>query len=203
MSVLTFTMNPAIDVSAQVPHVVPTHKLRCAALRRDAGGGGINVARVIVRLGGDARALYPVGGPIGDLLRRSMDAEGVASTTIPLSQSTRESFTVDETQTGGQYRFVLPGPELTDEECGNCLAAVAQMRPVPTFFVASGSLPGSVPKGFLAQAVRAANAAGAKVVVDTSGPALAAALEEGVFLVKPNLRELQELMGSPLDGREQ
>jgi 6-phosphofructokinase 2 len=51
--------------------------------------------------------------------------------------------------------------------------------------------------------VRAAKAAGAKVVVDTSGPALAAALEEGVFLVKPNLRELQELMGSPLDEREQ
>jgi 6-phosphofructokinase 2 len=132
-----------------------------------------------------------------------VDAEAVASQTIPLSQDTRESFTVGEEETGKQYRFVLPGPELTSDECVQCLAAVAQIRPAPTFFVASGSMPTGVPDDFLARVARAAKALGANVVVDTSGPALAAALGEGVFLVKPNLRELQELVGSPLDGREQ
>jgi 6-phosphofructokinase 2 len=77
------------------------------------------------------------------------------------------------------------------------------MQPAPSFFVASGSLPAGVPDDFVARAAQAAKAQGAKVVVDTSGPALAAALAEGVFLVKPNLRELQELTGSALDGREQ
>jgi 6-phosphofructokinase 2 len=132
-------MNPAIDVSAAVERVVPAHKLRCTSVRRDPGGGGINVARVVARLGSDVRAIYPVGGPIGDLLRRLVDAEAVVSETIALSQDTRESFTVAEEQTGKQYRFVLPGPELTDDDCGQCLAAVAQVHPAPTFFVASGA----------------------------------------------------------------
>jgi 6-phosphofructokinase 2 len=202
MTIVTFTMNPAIDVSAAVARVVPMHKLRCTSVRRDAGGGGINVARVVARLGGDVRAIYPVGGPIGDLLRRLVDVEAVASQTIALSQDTRESFTVSEEGTGKQYRFVLPGPELTGDECGHCLAAVAQIHPAPRFFVASGSMPAGVPDDFLPRAARAAKALGAKVVVDTSGPALAAVLEEGVFLVKPNLRELQELVGSPLDERQ-
>ena len=82
MTIVTFTMNPAIDVSTAVARVVPTHKLRCTSVRRDPGGGGINVARVVARLGSDVRAIYPVGGPIGDLLRRLVDAEAVASETI-------------------------------------------------------------------------------------------------------------------------
>jgi 6-phosphofructokinase 2 len=203
MTVVTFTMNPAIDVSAAVARVVPRHKLRCTSVRRDPGGGGINVARVVARLGSDVRAVYPVGGLIGDLLRRLVDAEAVASQAIPLSQDTRESFTVGEEETGKQFRFVLPGPELTSDDCVECLAAIAQIRPVPTFFVAGGSMPTGVADDFLARAVQSAKALGAKVVVDTSGPALAAALGEGVFLIKPNLRELQELMGSPLNGRGQ
>jgi len=79
MSIVTLTMNPAIDISADVARVLPTHKLRCTSVRRDPGGGGINVARVIARLGGEVRAIYPVGGPIGDLLRRLVDAEDLAS----------------------------------------------------------------------------------------------------------------------------
>ncbi len=203
MTIVTFTMNPAIDVSTAVGRVVPRHKLRCTSVRRDPGGGGINVARVVARLGSDVQAIYPVGGPIGVLLRRLLDVEAVASQTIALSQDTRESFTVGEEETGKQYRFMLPGPELTSDECAQCLAAVAQIHPAPTFLVASGSMPTGVPEDFLARTARAAKALGAKVVVDTSGPALAAALGEGVFLIKPNLRELQELVGSPLNEREQ
>jgi 6-phosphofructokinase 2 len=203
MSIVTFTMNPAIDVSSALPRVLPAHKLRCNSVQRDPGGGGINVARVVARLGGAVRAIYPVGGPIGDLLRRLVDAEAVASETIPVAQDTRESFTVDEEETGKQYRFVLPGPELTDSERAQCLAAVARIRPKPRFFVASGSLSAGAPHDFIARAARTAKALGASAVVDTSGPALAAALEEGVFLVKPNLRELQGLMGLSLDTRNQ
>jgi 6-phosphofructokinase 2 len=88
MSVVTLTMNPAIDISADVAQVLPTHKLRCTSVRRDPGGGGINVARVIARLGGNVRAVFPVGGQLGDLLRRLVDAENVSSETIPLSQDT-------------------------------------------------------------------------------------------------------------------
>lgn len=201
MRILTVAMNPAIDISTHAARVGPTHKVRCTSVRRDAGGGGINVARVIKRLGGDVRAFYPIGGPIGDLLVRLVRAEKIESETLLVADDTRESFTVEEDDTGEQYRFVLPGPELSEGEWRRCLAAVAKLQ-APEFLVLSGSLPTRVPDELYATMARDAKARGARVVVDTSGPSLAAALEEGVFLVKPNLRELQDYVGSPIEGRE-
>jgi 6-phosphofructokinase 2 len=201
MRIATVTMNPAIDISTHATRVVPTQKLRCTTVRRDAGGGGINVARVIKRLGGDARAFYPIGGPIGELLVRLVSAEQIESETVLVADDTRQSFTVEEDDTGEQYRFVLPGPELSESEWRQCLAAVEEMG-IPKFLVLSGSLPVGVPNEFFATMARDAKARGIRVIVDTSGPALAAALEEGVFLVKPNLRELQDYVGSPIEGRE-
>jgi 6-phosphofructokinase 2 len=85
--VVTITPNPAVDLSTSVDRILPVAKLRGKAQRRDPGGGGINVARVIGRLGGDARAIYPAGGAIGKLLRQLLDQEGVASHTWTISSS--------------------------------------------------------------------------------------------------------------------
>jgi hypothetical protein len=103
--IVTFTMNPSIDVSLSVERVAPFHKLRCAAERRDPGGGGINVARVMKRFGADVTAMYPIGGALGQLLRRLVDQEGIPGLTTPISGETREDFTVHERATDLQYRF--------------------------------------------------------------------------------------------------
>jgi 6-phosphofructokinase 2 len=91
MSIVTLTINPAIDISAAVPRVTAVHKLRCTSVRREAGGGGINVARVVDRLGGKAHAVFPIGGPIGSMLRDLVALEKVASTAIAVAQDTREA----------------------------------------------------------------------------------------------------------------
>src|SRR5271165_4184336 len=114
--IVTLTINPSIDLSVSVERVEPFHKLRCADGRRDPGGGGINAARVMKRLGADVTALYPIGGMLGQLLRRLLDQEGVPGLTIPVAEETREDLTVIEHATGFQYRFVLPGPHLTEKE---------------------------------------------------------------------------------------
>jgi len=194
--IATITPNPAIDLSTTVDKILPVAKLRGQSQRRDPGGGGINVARVIRRLGGDARAVYPVGGAIGKLLRQLLDSEGVASHTWTIAAETRENFFVDEIATGKQYRFILPGPRLGEREWQECLRLVAEIEPFPKDLVASGSLPDGVPHDFYARLARIARLRGAKFVLDTSGPALAAAVAEGVDLVKPNLREMRELCGS-------
>ena len=199
--IVTLTMNPAVDVSTSVERVVSEHKLRCSRPSRDPGGGGINVARVATRLGADVKALYPRGGETGALLRRLIDAEGIASLAVHVAGETREDITVYEEESGEQFRFVFPGPELSEDEWRECLAAISALRGRPAYFVASGSLPPGVPENFYARAASAAKACGAKVIVDTSGPALAAALEEGVFLIKPNLRELRQLTGETLDDQ--
>ena len=193
--IVTVTPNPAVDLSTAVDRIVPVYKLRGTSQRRDPGGGGINVARVVKRLGGDVRAVYPAGGAMGDLLRRLLDAEGISSLALPIAGETREDFFVNETSTGQQYRFILPGPRLAEHEWKACLAAVAALQPFPRFLVGSGSLPDGVPDDFYAQLARLAKQRGASMILDTSGPALAAAAAEGVDLIKPNLREMRELCG--------
>ena len=200
-SIVTLTANPAIDVSTGVEEIVPTRKLRCTAARRDAGGGGINVARVVRRLGSEVAAIYPAGGSTGRLLAELVEREGVRSVAIAVRPETREDFTVQERKSGNQYRFVLPGSPLAEPEWQACLDALKAIAGRPRFVVGSGSLPPGVPDDFYARAARIAKADGAKMVVDTSGPAFAAALTEGVYLVKPNLRELQELTQVPLSDQ--
>ncbi len=194
--IVTITPNPAVDLSTSVEKSVPVFKLRCTSQRRDPGGGGINVARVIKRLGGNASAIYPVGGITGSMLCKLLDAEGVASRTFAISGETREDFFVSETGTGQQYRFILPGPQLDENEWKACLNLLAGLTPFPRFVVASGSLPAGVPDDFYASVARVAKQHGARMALDTSGPALAAAVSEGVDLIKPNLREMRELSGT-------
>lgn len=199
-AIVTLTANPSIDVSTSVERVEPVRKLRCSAGRRHAGGGGVNVARVARRLGASVRAVYPVGGPVGQLLRRLVDAEGLDSATVEIEGDTREDFTVVETRSGEEFRFVLPGPQLRESEWMGCLAALAALDP-PDFVCASGSLPPGAPDDFYARAAAIAAGWKAPMALDASGQGLKAALAQPVHLIKPNLRELRDLTGAALEDR--
>ncbi|GAA1058704.1 1-phosphofructokinase family hexose kinase [Agromyces bracchium] len=194
--IVTLTMNPALDVSSTADRVVPEHKLRCGPSRFDPGGGGVNVSRAIRNLGGSSIAVYPLGGPTGQAYRGFIEEAGLVARVITIGGNTRESFTVDELSTGEQYRFVLQGPMMREPEWRACLSVVADELPVGGFLVASGSLPPGVPDGFYALLAEISADHDVRLVVDASGPALAAALEAGVFLIKPSRDELAELVGA-------
>lgn len=196
--IVTVTLNPAVDVATSVEQIADTRKLRCSAARRDPGGGGINVARVVQRLGGDCVALYLCGGATGHMLRQLLDAERVAGMHIEITGETRENFSVQETSTGREYRFVLPGPTVAEREWQRCIDLVDALEVPPRYLVMSGSLPPGAPADIYARLARSTCARGTRVVLDTSGPALAAALDAGVWLVKPSLNELRGLTGQPL-----
>ena len=196
--IVTLTPNPAVDLSTSVERVVPSLKLRCAQPRRDPGGGGVNVARVVKRFGGEVEAILPVGGFTGELLRRLLEKEGISSCLIRAEADTREDFSVTESGTGSQYRFVLPGEPLRESEWRECLKALGPRK--PDIVVGSGSLPPGVPDDFYAQAAAIAHRLGAKFFLDTSGAPLAAAIDHGVDMIKPNLREMRELTGRSLSS---
>lgn len=198
LSVLCLTMNPAVDLATETERVVPTHKLRCSDTLHDAGGGGINVARVLARMGDAPALLSLAGGPTGDWLRARLLQEGLAAMLLPIANDTRISFTVHENTTGAEFRFVMPGPTVSTGEWQACLDHLQALDPFPDVLVASGSLPPGVPTPFYARLARLCRARGARLVLDTAGAPLAAALDEGVYLIKPNLRELRELTGQPL-----
>jgi len=197
--IITLTLNPALDLATTTDHVAPTHKLRCGPVQRFAGGGGINVARVLHRLGADVSAWALAGGAAGAQVQQLLAGEGVPARLQRIAGDTRENFSVVETSTGQEFRFVLPGPMLQVSEWQACLDALATYTPPPRWLIASGSLPPGTPDDFYAQLARAASGRGVRVAVDTSGPPLAAALQAGVALVKPSLRELRDLLQQPLE----
>ena len=192
--IVTLTMNPAVDLSTAVTRLAPFTKMRCTPGHRDPGGGGINVARALNRFGIAAIAIYPAGGVTGQLLRNLVEREGVRDILIPVQNETREDVTVFDETTREQFRFVFPGAALSELEWQDCLAAIGRVTPSPAFVIASGSLPAGVPEDFFGRVARACKGR-SKVIVDTSGPRLTAALEQGVFLIKPNLHEFMALVG--------
>ncbi len=199
--IVTLTMNPAIDLSTPVDRVVADRKLRCGTPVREPGGGGINVARAVRRLGGEALAIFPAGGATGDLLRELLLHEGVAHVAIRTEGWTRENVNVREETTGKQFRFVLPGPPLTAAEWERCIETLSELEPFPRLLVVSGSLPPGVPVDLYARLARRARSAGSRMILDTSGEPLRLAARQGVYLLKPSLREFQELTGSSLAAR--
>ncbi len=189
-------MNPALDVSASVPEVLPDRKLRCDQPRYEPGGGGINVARAVHRLGGDALAWFPAGGPAGDLLQQLLRDEGVSQRVVPTRRWTRENLNVVERASGRQFRFCMPGAAVEEVEWRYFLTDDALPGDAPAFLVASGSLPPGVPVDFYARLAVRARERGIRFVLDGSGEPLARAVEAGVYLLKPSLREFRTLVGA-------
>lgn len=197
-TIVTLTLNPALDLGTAVDRVVAEDKLRCEEPTRHPGGGGINVARAATRLGTGSRAVFPAGGPTGDALCQQVEDEGVTVERIDTGAETRQNVSVTETTTDRQFRFVLPGAPLRGDELDRCLGAVEDAASPDGLVVASGSIPPGVDEDVYARLIGACP--DVRVVVDTSGPALRHAIDAGAWLVKPNLRELAELVGKELDG---
>ena len=197
--IATLTVNPAIDKYTTVDRVRPDRKLRCERPTREPGGGGLNVSRAVERLGGEATALYMAGGPTGDILRDLLDAESIPQHVLPIAGWTRENLIVNEEGSEQQYRFGMPGPEVSEEEKDQCLEALRGLDPAPDLLVASGSLSPGLPEDFLGQVAEVAAEIDARFIVDTSGEPLRHAVEAGAFLLKPNTSELEDLAGEALE----
>ncbi|MGV3658202.1 MAG: 1-phosphofructokinase family hexose kinase [Chitinophagaceae bacterium] len=192
--IITVTINPVIDKSTSVAGIVPEKKLRCEAPKFEPGGGGINVARAIKKLGGEALAIYPAGGYTGRFLNDLLRDEGIKTKVVDIKKPTRENLIVVDSINNQQFRFGMPGPELLEQEWKACLQSIEEENDIE-YIVASGSLSPGVPVDIYAQIAGIAKAKGARLIVDTSGEALQAAADEGIFLLKPNLAELSSLAG--------
>jgi 6-phosphofructokinase 2 len=190
-TIATVTLNPALDKSSSVDQVLAEHKLRCSDPAYEPGGGGLNVSRAIRNLGGDSLALWTSGGPPGQLLHQLIDESGIRHEALPVSGMTRENLAIYERSSGLQYRFNMPGSPMKGDEVEGVCARVASLDPSPDYLVLSGSLPPEAGDDLYAQII-ASTPETTRVILDTSGPPLQHALDRGVFLVKPNLRELEQ-----------
>lgn len=192
--IVTVTLNPALDVAGRCDVVRPGPKLRVEGVTTEPGGGGINVARAVRSLGGEAQALAVLGGATGAQLAAFLAAEGMGLTAVPGAGDTRQSLSVTDAD-GAQWRFVLPGPPAP--EAATLTAAIAGAAPLGALVVLSGSQPPGLADDF---ALTLASALpGRRLVLDTSGPALAAALQgRGLHTLRMDRAEAEAAAGHTL-----
>lgn len=191
---LTVTFSPCIDKSTTVPKLIPEKKLTCSQPVYEPGGGGINVARVLGRLGLPATAFFPAGGRNGEFLRELAAAENVLVENTFVQAETRENLHVTDLATNQQYRFGMPAVSLSKEEWNTLLNTLATLT-FEGFLVVSGSLPHDAPEDIFSRIAEIAQGKKVKLIIDSSGPALQKAVSAGVYLIKPNIGELAALAG--------
>ncbi len=196
-TVLTLTPNAALDVWTTTDTVRAGPKLRCSRPRKDPGGGGINVSRVLHRLECDTFALCAAGGRTGEQVVAGLERDRIPAECCRIDGETREDFSVRENDSGDVLRFVTPGPELSAEEGGRLLDRLAELAGDAALVVGSGSLPDGLGEEFWAGAVRRCKDAGARFVLD-SHHGVGPALDEGTFCFRENNDAISRLAGRHL-----
>ncbi|MFI1150280.1 1-phosphofructokinase [Streptomyces sp. NPDC020817] len=195
--ILTVTPNPSLDRTYEVPSLERGAVLRATGDRVDPGGKGVNVSRAVAAAGVFTTAVLPLGGAPGALIAKLLGLQGVDVTAVTIAGQTRSNIALVE-RDGTLTKINAPGPELTAEESALLLETARTATGRPEWIAACGSLPRGLPSEWYADLVARARESGARVALDTSGPALTAALPARPDLIKPNATELAQAVGRPL-----
>jgi 1-phosphofructokinase len=196
--IITMTLNPSVDRTVEVDAVVHGAVVRANSVRVDPGGKGINVSRALAANLYKTRAVLPKGGPEGDHLIALLAAEGIDTVEVPIAAPIRSNIAVVEPD-GTTTKFNEPGASFSEAELRSLVDALLTSSAGAEWAVISGSVPPGTPDGFCADLVRMVRNVGTATAVDTSGPALASAVDARPTLVKPNREELTELSGRPIE----
>lgn len=201
--ILTVTLNPALDLSTAADSVVPDLKLRCDKPVVDPGGGGINVSRAIQIIGGQSTAMVALGGATGQRMADMLKGAGLSVLRLTAPGETRHSLAVTDRATGGQYRFVMPGPEWHMSQLTATMAAIAEAALAGGWVVVSGSNPPGIAPGFEQMLTVRLKDGRARLLVDTSGDALRALAGSSipVDVLRMDSHEAEGLAGRPLPDR--
>ena len=195
--IVTVTLNPALDLTYDVAALVPHGTHRVATVHERPGGKGLNVARVLHRLGEPVLATGLLGGPTGARVAGLLTAEGVPSSFVEIAGETRR--TVAVVDPGDATGFWEPGPAITPPEWAAFVSHFRSLLPRADVVTLSGSLPPGLPADAYADLIALARANNVPTILDASGPALAAGLRARPSIIKPNVTELTELLASPPD----
>lgn len=199
--IYTVTLNPAVDKELTVPNLTFDTVLRATASRVDVGGKGFNVSRMAAELGGNSVALGFAGGKAGELLRDGLEAAGIATDFVWVNGETRTNVSVVTAVPSHYLKVNEPGPTVNQAEIQTLLRKVEQLAQTGDYWVLAGSLPPGVPPIIYAQMMQRLHAAGAHVILDTSGEALRLGCGKRPFLAKPNDSEASALTGLPTSNR--
>lgn len=192
--IVTVTPNPSLDRTLEVEELRRGEVVRAHADRSDPGGKGVNVSRALVANGHPSRAVLPLGGADGERLASLLRGLGIEVAAVPIADAIRSNVTVVEPD-GTVTKLNAPGPRLSDVEVEALLERAVAVTDGAAWVVASGSLAPGTTDDLYARLTAAVRPVGARVAVDTSGPALQSVLAAGPDVLKPNEEELSEVTG--------
>ncbi|WP_330467384.1 1-phosphofructokinase [Streptomyces longwoodensis] len=195
--ILTVTPNPSLDRTYEVPSLDRGEVIRASGERMDPGGKGVNVSRAVAAAGRRTVAVLPLGGAPGALVADLLDAQGIEVAPVPVAGATRSNIALAESD-GVLTKINAPGPELSAAEQELLLETVREQSRDAAWIACCGSLPPGLAPSWYADVVTRAHASGARIALDTSGPALLEALRAAPDVVKPNAEELAQAVGRPL-----
>ncbi|MFG2883466.1 1-phosphofructokinase family hexose kinase [Streptomyces sp. NPDC048297] len=191
--IVTVTPNPALDITYTVPGFRPHTTHRVAETAAQAGGKGINVARVLHALGRRTIAVLPLGGATGTAVEADLVRSGIPHLRVPIDGETRRTVAVSDTADTTMLNEA--GPEVGAAEWAALRGRVRDLLPRTRVLVVSGSLPRGLPEDTCADLVRLARDHGVPVILDADGPVLRAGLSARPTVVKPNAAELLAVTG--------
>ena len=196
--IATITLNPCLDKYISVAHLEMNETTRSQAISQYAGGKGLDVSRAVHEMGGETMAFGFAGGNEGITLTTLLAKEGVPFTFVPINDETRSCYIINQTESAQQIRISTPGPSVSVEEVNELVKRVWALRPAPDILVCGGSVPPGLPADIYAIIIRRAREHGIKTILDSSGIYLKEGIKASPFVIKPNAREAEELLGRHL-----
>jgi 1-phosphofructokinase family hexose kinase len=200
--IVTVTLNAAVDRTLTVPNFQLGHRHRASASLTLAGGKGINVARALKRLDTPVVAAGLAGGSTGDRIVEALAGEGILNDFVRITDESRTSIAVVDPTTGELSEIYEWGPAVRPEELETLLGKLHYLSRVASYVIFSGSLPRDVEDDFYAEAIRDLSRRGVQCVLDCEGEPLRLGVEAEPFLVAPNQREAESLVGQEFESDE-
>lgn len=197
--IYTCTITPSLDYTTYLDEFHPGALNRTSDVYYYPGGKGINVSRVLSRLGVENVALGFAGGFVGDYIKGFLENESIQTDFIETEEITRINVKIkadQETELNG------PGPNINTEQQKALLQKVSMMEK-EDWFVLAGSLTESIPLTFFEEMAELCMDKGVHFVLDTSGPALKGLIHKKPFLIKPNEEELGELFDTKITCKQE
>jgi 1-phosphofructokinase/tagatose 6-phosphate kinase len=200
--IVTVTMNAALDRTLTVPNFQRGHRHRSSQVLTLAGGKGINIARALNRLDVPVVATGLAGGRTGTRIVEELTAEAILNDFVRIGEESRTSTAVVAPTETSYTEINEGGPRVSEGELGMLLEKVHYLSRGADFVIFAGSLPRGVEDGFYADAIRDLNRRGVPVVLDTEGGPLRLGTEAEPYLVSPNQREAEHVVGQELEDEE-
>lgn len=199
----TLTLNPALDKTVVIPHFQTDTVNRIRTLRLDPGGKGINVSKVIRKMGGISLATALLGGSTGRQIQEMLEHEGIEVDVISVPEQTRTNLKIIDPETKTNTDINESGQPLTPEQTEAAFRHFTEQLQEGDLAVLAGSVPAGVPHDIYARYIRVCRDRGVKVFLDADGALFAEGVQAAPYLIKPNQDELSRFVGTPLTTLEE